>query len=303
MLRDDNVLVGGAASGPLMQLWLYSWDLISAVGIPIAALLLIGLTRWLPTTRTLLPELRDRRLAGGWRALVSPATLFVAALSVHALMILTAHVHFERHLLVFLPVACIAAAQALYGLCSRQGAPTPAFATAVVALLSYQIYDGRYIEEVFSTDVRAQLATWAAQQEAQHHRVVTYSSYSYVRGAEYHRDEDPLLLDKDASYIVTCDFEYARFLNQKSRNEIFHAGSQRVVDFWRAAFAGTSDFHIIRQFSSAPHGLEMRLIEADVMAPLGTFVPRSCYALARAGIQPAVLPRPPALPTGSQGGW
>jgi hypothetical protein len=121
MLRDDNVVIAATesdivASGPVSQLRRYSWDLVSAVGIPMALLFVVGIVRWSRTLRELTQRLRSAFFVDGWRTLVTPASLFVAALSLHALLLLISRIHVERHLLVFVPVICIAAAQTLFGL-------------------------------------------------------------------------------------------------------------------------------------------------------------------------------------------
>ena len=95
MLRDDNIGISGSDTGPIRkgvfnQLLLYSWDFVSAAGIPVAMAVAFGGVRWLLTLPGQLARLRSTLLASGWRALVTSSTLFVAALSVHAMLIVSA---------------------------------------------------------------------------------------------------------------------------------------------------------------------------------------------------------------------
>ncbi len=284
MLRDDNVVIAGVqsdivASGPFDQLRRYSWDLVSAVGIPSALLFVVGIILWLRSLRGSTQRLRAGVSAGGWRTLVTPASLFITALSLQALLLVISRIHAERHVLVFVPVICIAAARALFGLLSSPRLMAPARALAIAVILAFQTSEAVAVEGLYRTDVRADLANWAAQQASDGKRVISMAPFSNVRGSVYVRDQDPSLLDK-SSYIVTCDFEYARYLHHRSASEVFHAmGGQERLDFFRGVFEGTSDFGIVQEFSSKPHGAELRLIQANIMASLGTFVPRHCSAL------------------------
>jgi hypothetical protein len=286
MLRDDNVVITGVrsdivASGPIDQLIRYSWDLVSAVGIPTALLFVVGIVRWSRSLPESLQRPRAALLADRWRALVTPASLFIAALSLHALLILFSRIHAQRHVLVFVPVICIAAAQTLFHLLGTVKATVPVCVLAIAAILAYQTSDAIAVEGLYAADVRNDLASWAAQQAAEGKRVVTLAPFSSVRGTTYNPDQNPLLLDK-SSYVVTCDFEYARYLHHRNASEVFHPmGGQERLDFFRGVFEGTSDFGIVREFRSSPRGAQLRLIDAGVLAPLGAFVPRRCFALGR----------------------
>jgi hypothetical protein len=286
MLRDDNVVISGVesdivADGPITQLRRYSWDLVSAVGIPCALLFLVGIVRWSRTLPELAQRTRSALFGDEWRTLVTPASLFVAALSLQALLLLISQIHAERHVLIFVPVICIAAAQALFGLIGTGNFATPARVLAITAILAYQTSEAVAIKGLYWTDVRNDLASWTSGRVAEGHRVVALAPFSNVRSTMYSPDQNPLLLDK-SSFVVTCDFEYVRYLHHKKASEIFHPmGGQDRLDFFRGVFEGTSEFGIVREFKSKPQGIELRLIEAHVMASLGTFVPRACYALGR----------------------
>lgn|GEM_PF-1874594 len=287
MLRDDNVVIAGVqsdivASGPIDQLLRYSWDLVSAVGIPSALLFVVGFVRWSRSLREMAQRITGAFSADRWRTLVTPASLFVVALSLHALLLVISRIHAQRHVLIFVPVICIAAAQALFWLLGTRRLTAPVRVLAIAVILACETSDAIAIESLYPADVRNELAGWTAQQAAQGKRVVTLTPFSNVRGSEYNPAQNPLLLDK-SSYVVTCDFEFARYLHHRNASEVFHPlGGQERLDFFRGALElGTSEFGIVREFSSKPRGAELRLIDAHVLAPLGTFVPRHCVALGR----------------------
>ena len=157
---------------------------------------------------------------------------------------------------------------------------------SIGVILAYQTSDAIAIESLYSTDVRNDLASWSAQQAAEGKRVVAFAVYSNVRGSVFSPDENPLLLDK-SSYVVTCDLEYARYLGHQKASEVFHAhGGQDRLEFYHGVFEGTSDFGIVREFPNKPRGLELRLIEANLLPTLATMVPRRCYALGRTDALP-----------------
>jgi Dolichyl-phosphate-mannose-protein mannosyltransferase len=286
MLRYDNVVIAGVksdivASGPFDQLLRYSWDLVSAVGIATAVLFVIGLFRWSRTLSESAQRVSAALFSGDWRTLVAPPSLFIAALSLQALLIVISRIHAERHVLVFVPLICIAAAEALFGLFAAGKFASSARFLAIAVILAYQTSDAVAIEGLYRADIRNDLARWTAQQAANGARVYAMAPFSHVRGSTFSPDQNPLLLDQ-ASYIVTCDFEYARYLHHQKAIEIFHPmGGQDRLDFFRGVFEGDSEFGIVREFKSTPRGVELRLINAHVLAPLGTFVPRRCYALGR----------------------
>lgn len=309
MLRDDNVFVSGSETGPtqgpINQLRLYSWDLISAVGIPVAFLFLIGIVRWSQSLRMLAFRMIKPLFAGGWQSLITPASLFIASLSVHALLILIAGVHFQRHLLVFLPAICIAASQTLYGLPGVGKLTATARILAIAVALAYMTYEAYSIEGLYSADVRNDLANWARQRTAEGKHVISLEDYLEVSGSTFSPNYNPLLLDW-SSFIVTCDLEYVRYLGQTKASEIFHAMvGQNGVVFFNGIFAGrSSEFGIVREFTSKPRGLELRLIDAKILPPLGSYVPRRCYALGRADVLPPDAQRAiRAEVAGSKAGW
>jgi len=286
MLRDDNVVISGVrsdivASGPLDQVGRYCWDLVSAVGIPTALLCLIGALRWSSSLRPIWQRWREAWLAG-WRSLITPASLFAVTLTLQALLLVMSRIHAERHVLVFVPVLCIAAARTLFALAAA-GRRTLALRTAVIAIvLGYQISDAVAVERLYATDVRGDLASWAVAQAQLGRRVITLAPFSAVRGTLYDQYQDPLALEPSA-YVVTCDFEYARYLHHARALEVFHPmGGQARLDFFRGALeSGDSPFGIVREFTSEPHGLLLRLVQVHALAPLGSFVPRHCFALGR----------------------
>jgi 4-amino-4-deoxy-L-arabinose transferase-like glycosyltransferase len=281
MLRDDNLFIANTHRGPITQLRLYSCDFVSAVGIPVALLFVVGVARWSRPVRDLAHRLRIALRVKSWQSMVTPASLFVSALSLHALLIVIAKVHGERHLLVFLPVICVAAAQTLFALLAAGRLTAAARALAIGVILLYQTGDAVAIESLYPGDVRNEMASWTVLQVAGGKHVIALMGYSNVRGTIYTPDQTPSPLD-ESSYVVTCDLEFTRYLHQGSVKEVFHphGGEDRLV-FFQNVFEGTSDVGIVREFRSKPRGAELRLIDANVMASLGTMVPRRCYALGR----------------------
>jgi hypothetical protein len=279
-LRDDNVFIG--STGPLAQLRAYSWRLVSAVGIPMALLLAIGVVGWLPSLRRSVPAIVKRAFSRDWRSLVTPATLFIAALSLHAFLLLMAGAQAVRHLLVFLPVVCIAASYTLLRLLDAGRVPVPVRWSIVVVIVGFQLYDGIAIESIFTHDIRNDVAAWTDKQIADGKHVTAMMVYSGVRGSTYDQDQNPLELGKD-SYLVTCDLEYDRYLGQGSVEGIFHAvGGESRMEFYRHILKdGQSEFGIVQEFVAQPQGIELRLIERDKMAQLDAIVPRRCFALGR----------------------
>jgi hypothetical protein len=89
---------------------------VSAVGIPIASLFVVGIARRSRSLRELTIRMKNALVDSDWRSMITPASLFVAALSLHALLLLISSIHAQRDRLVFVPVICIAAAQTLFGL-------------------------------------------------------------------------------------------------------------------------------------------------------------------------------------------
>jgi hypothetical protein len=297
MLRDDNVVIGAAesdiiATGPLSQLRRYGWDLVSAVGIPTALLFAAGVVRLPRILRGWAQVLGSpSRRSADWRRLATPESLFVAALSVQALLLLLARVHFQRHVLVFVPLICIAAARTLFWLFERWTLSTPVRTLALVLILAFQTSEALAIERLYAADIRNDMAAWATREATQGRHIVAMARFSNVRGTIYNQDQDPLALERPA-YVLTCDFEYGRYLNHRSASEIFHPiGGQGRLDFFRGAFEGTSDFGIVREFKSEPQGVELRLIAAHRMAPLGGPIARRCFALGRVNVLPAEVER------------
>jgi hypothetical protein len=286
VLRQDNGFIAAVASGPMSQLRRYGWDLVSAVGIPVALAALLGLVRSLPALRARATALVHRLRTPDPGSLVTPAALFAAAFAAHAFLILTSGVHFPRHLLVFLPAICIAAGQALPELPLVAQLPAGARGALIAGILIFQTYDSHAIETLYASDIRAELADWATQESARGGHVIDLEDWLEVRGASFSPHMDPLQLDAD-TYVVTCDTEYLRFLGHHSPAEVFHASSvTHGIEFFNAVYDGSSELGIVHEFVSQPRGVELRLVAAGVLAPLGTYVPRRCYALGPRGQLP-----------------
>jgi hypothetical protein len=81
--------------------------------------------------------------------------------------------------------------------------------------------------------------------------------------------------------------EYVRYLGHTSPNDIVHpTAGQNGVDFFNGVFSGSSDFGFVREFVSTPRGVELGLIDANILAPIGSYVPRRCYVIGRSDLLP-----------------
>jgi hypothetical protein len=280
MLRTDNMVIGAAGTSPLNQVRLYSWGMVSAVGVPVAAACGIGIVHRWGSLRRWAAAQRQAWHTRAWQALVTPESLFIAAFGIHAALIIAAKVHFERHLLVFIPATCILASRTILGpsLPSRI-TPIAGRLLAAAIILVYQTYDAIAIESLYKTDIRAPLADWAAIHAAQGANVIDIDDYLEVRAAKYNPRFNPLSMDA-ATFLVTCDLEYVRYLGHTSAKQIFHAtAGQPGVEFFNEVFRGTSKYGFVASFQSQPRGVELRLIDANIMAPLDVSVPHRCYVL------------------------
>lgn len=144
MFDIDNVTVGGGGLSAGGQVREYVLQSVSALGLPIAALVVVGLFLF-----TLSLVTRFRRLSDVSQArhairtfLRSPTGLIAVSLTFHALLILSAEgVHGARQLLVFVPVACVLAAATLARLANLTPLPAIAAGGLVVAVFAYQLHN------------------------------------------------------------------------------------------------------------------------------------------------------------------
>jgi hypothetical protein len=217
-----------------------------------------------------------------------------AALGTHALLILTAEVHGERHILIFVPMACILAAATLGRIADSLPWPRLALALLGLPLLAYQLVQVWAIGALFRSDIRGELAAWVDAKRAQQIRVYTTHRYTWVRGAELDNKgyED---IAANAPHYIACDLEFSRYLRDKHQaSQIVH-GYDAGLKLFRELFSDSSQWRIERSFRQQPLSLEQRLRDNGTLHGIGSFIPRRCYAFAR--IEGTALQPQPSLPT------
>jgi hypothetical protein len=277
VLRDENVSIT-AGNGPLKQAILYGWDLISAVGLPVAGLLFVAaLLFGVPLVRRLPTLLKDS--LKDWRAAITPELLLFSGLAAHALLIVSAGIHGARHLFVFVPMACLVAAHTLTTLWTRiRWTSATRWSTASV-LLGYCVFNAIAVERLFSNDVRADLGTWVQKSLGEGKKVLTFSGWTPLKGTLFDERAGVPSAERDV-YVITCDLEYARYLKVRDAEQVYSAfGGQERLDFFWDTFQGKSSYQILRMFRQRPLSLEQWLIDKEVLRPIGTYVPKKCLAL------------------------
>lgn len=281
LLIFDNVTIGGEGLSAGGQVREYALESVPALGLPVAALVVVGLFLFTPSLVT-----RFRRLSDVSQArhvirtfLRSPTGLIAVSLTFHALLILSVEVHVPRHLLVFVPVACVLAAATLARLANLTPLPAIAAGGLVVAVFGYQLHNDLSIRQLYRSDVRGTLAKWAESRRAAGENVATLSGYSRVRGSDILRRHEAVVAGADN--FVTCDLEFARYVKHDDASKVFHPKGQARLEFFRALFAGRLPFKIEAEFNQAPLGFEQKLIYGGTLPAIGTFVPWKCYAFAR----------------------
>jgi hypothetical protein len=310
MLRDDNVVLDAApsdiiASGPLSQFARYVWGLVAAVGVPCAVFASIALVRGFRALPSRARELKGKLHRAGWIGLISPLGLVVVALVVQGELIVMSRIHAERHILVFVPIVCVVAAQSLFRLLGGVRLAKPALAVSAAVILAVEGVDAVEIEDLYRTDVRKDMVEWTRQRISVGGEVVVMAPFSNVRGTRYDQRLDPRTLGQNG-YVLTCDFEYQRYLPYRDARKIFHPmGGQARVDFFQSVLVdGTSEFGVVREFASAPRGFVLNLVDANLLPSLGTFVPRRCLALGRQGqLDSATQQRIRVAVAGAGRGW
>ncbi len=178
VLLFDNLTVEGGGLSAGGQVREYVLGTVPALGLPVAALVVVGLFLFTPSLVT-----RFRRLSYISQArhairtfLGSPTGLIAVSLAFHALLILSVEAHGARHLLVFVPVACVLAAATLVRLANLTPLPAIAAGGLVVAVFAYQLHNDLSIRQLYRSDVRGTLAKWAGSRRAAGENVATLSS-------------------------------------------------------------------------------------------------------------------------------
>lgn len=279
VLRDDNLSIT-AGNGPFKQAVLYAWDFISAVNLPVVALIFAGFfVCVLPSVRSSAVRIWHRVMMRGWRSFLTPGFLLFVTLFAHAVLLALADIHGARHLLVFVPIACIGAAYSLIIILGRIR-HARVFSPVIVALLcAYCVYNAVAVESLFVHDVRNDASRWAGELRAQGKEVLTFSNWSQLKHVSYEPDIAMSALAPD-SHVLTCDMEFNRYLRGRYAEDLYAAyGGQERLNFFWDAFQGRSQFAVLRDFRQFPLSLEQKLIDRQILRPIGTFVPKRCLIL------------------------
>lgn len=286
MLMFDNVSIV-AGKGPLENILLYSWRFLAAPGLPLGLLAVVGAIAWAVRTIAAARSLRwapdpARFIA----ALRTPAALLLLPLALHGVMIVIAGVSFTRHLLIYMPVLCVLAAATLMQALRKLQIGGYGQAAICGGLVAYLLWNAWGLQALYRNDIRVDMADWVEARVAEGHRVHAASFYTPVRGTLYDRNQDLASLP-DGDFLVTCDLEFERYLEEADAKRIFHAkGGQGRVDFYRDVFLGESRFHVAAVFRQRLVTPEQRLIAAGWLPPIETFTPSLCLAFGTASTLP-----------------
>ena len=287
VLHTDVVAVPGGNS-VIRQAVLYAWDSLSAVSLPVAILLAIGCCLF---TFQFFKNRHQLTMAmppvSQWRSAMSPGLLLFSALGAHAVLLSVAGVHAVRHLLVFVPVACIVAAHTLILL--LRSTRLRIFRISIVAVvLAYGTANAIALERLYVTDIRNNLAAWVDTKVRDEHPVLALAYWTRIRGTTFDRRADPLR-SSDDTYIVTCDLEYQGYLRDRDAAVYGAYGGQARTDFFWDVFEKRSPFRISEVFRQAPLSFEQKLIAAQILRPVGTFIPKTCLVLHRHDVRDDVV--------------
>jgi hypothetical protein len=275
MLAFDNVIITGG-NNFFDQFLLYAWDLVSALGIPLAAIVVIGIFL---CSRKNLRGLNVKEIWNyGKSNNVGIWFLIVAVMVTQALLIMTAGIHGTRHILIYIPIACVFAAHVIVSIFEKTKLGYVANTLILSGIFSYMVYNAISMQRLYRNDVRSQMAEWAIEKKSKGKPVIAFMDYSHVKGTELKTGKHQMV--QPGSFILTCDLEFARYMNSRSAKDIYHAyGGQDRVDFFRDLFEGRSNCKIVYVFRQEPISIEQTLIDAGLLRPLSTFIPRECYAV------------------------
>jgi len=283
MLAFDNVQIIGEHNAT-EQIGLYLWDTVSALGLANWDFLLIGLVLLITDgARNAIKKAGVNR----WQIIIekitkSPGLIFFSAFIVYGILLIFSDIHAVRHLLVFVPVACLVSASGFWKLfqCLRH---TNVIAGITLSLLiTYQCYSVINLNKMYSGDIRNAMAEWVKENVREEDNVGTLSRYSRIKGVQIIRNNEGNESELNVDYFVTCDIEYNRYFKNNDATKIFHAfGGQERLNFYRDLFSGKLKYEIVADFKRSPVGIEQYLVEKGVMRGLHTFTPERCLIFRR----------------------
>ena len=284
MLRYDNVTIVGG-NNPIKQLILYLWDFISAASIPLSIILAIAATLFfvrLNASRLIgiLAWIKNPDTFTDWPRLITPQLLLTTTLLVHGLLITSSGIHAARHLLVFLPAACIVAAHALDLILQHFEKIKYLKAAVILVLVLYGSINAFFVEKLYADDVRKDVARSVNRFIAQGDSVVTANRWSLLKDMKFEVKQtfDP------STVVVTCDLEFNGYLRGRDASKIYGTlGGQPRLEFFWDVFEERSNFKILEVHKQPPLSFEQKLIDMQILRPIGSFVPKICLILGTKG--------------------
>lgn len=274
MIAADNLVVHGGKAPPA-QIVLYLWDVPTCCGV-IATMLAVaeaGLRlRFL--RRFSLPGRAARR---AW--LARPAAILIVSLVACAAAIVFAGVHFERHILVFVPpvalLAALAIARAMRWLVTApRAAAIPGYAAIVIVLAAAGL-DAAVTDQVYPNDLRVGLADFLARHDLTNVAATT-SIYTELYGVTQVGGEPR------SRVFIGCDLEYRRYQEAAAGNTVFHlSGGKQRANFYVALLAGKTSYHEIYRTTRKRFSIEDRFARGGWLPELDYYAPDECRAFER----------------------
>lgn len=296
MLRYDNVTIT-AGNSPLRQFVLYIWDSIGALSIPVWILLTLGIgILMINAARKIVGSPKSLqfswKIIGNWREIITPNFLLFSALSAHAVLIIFSGIHAVRHLLVFVPAACIGAAYTLVLIWDHFRSVKFLPAASLLTLGIYGTANAIAVERLYIDDVRADLEKTTNELATQGKIVNTFHRWTIFKSTKFTSET---VLNPN-HYLVTCDLEYTRYLRRDNADQIYAAfGGQARLNFYRDIFENRSKFKILKMYKQLPLSIEQKLIDIEVLRPIGTYLPKKCFLIGVHGT-PAEIQRSDIFP-------
>lgn len=289
MLLFDNLVVPGG-HGPVWQALRYGGDMVPALGIPSFALFAVGLLmmgravfKRHEAIRTLLTS-REPTDSAGSTLQVRCAFVLAMALLSHSALLVSAGIHGARQVLVLIPAACLLGGFAIESILA-QGKLRVASRFVLPVAFFYLAINANATKEMFSTDMRRELAVWVDSVSKGGARVATMGQMPYAQVAGSTPVDDHHQA-RQSSYFLTCDIEYRRYFRGGEAEDIHHSWGQERVDFFRNLFSGLERFELVKVFKQKPTSIETRMIENRWLPPIGMFIPRTCLAFERVAAPP-----------------
>jgi hypothetical protein len=281
MLLFDNVVIKEARSPP-ENLFLYLWELLPALGLPVALLAGTVAARWLlRCSPQAMADLRGDLRQQGLAALRRLDRYAAIVLGMHGLLILLAGIHGSRHNLVFVPALCLMAGHGLSRWLASRSASSRTALACTLPVLAYLAWNAAGLQRLYRDDLRLEALGWVKDATARGFVVRSVSFYTPVRGTRYDVRHDLAGLRADEA-VLTCDLEYARYLRSADAGDIFHPkGGQPRQDFYRAALLEGDAVEVRALALQRYWTVEQWLIAQGWLGPLQTFTPGACALLAR----------------------